>query len=242
MPVNKNSALYAFGAILLGVIGFVFQDFARQWQGVPDGIPWRMFFVNLSALLLLMGGAALLARRTERTGALLLASFYGFWVIVSHLPRAFGSAGHIGAWNAPAEITYLAMGGVALFSASAAGLRDTLRLVARLLAGASALVFGLAHFNYIKFTADFVPAWIPPSQVFWAWATGAGHLAAGLSLVTGVKARLGVTAHAAMMGSFVLLVHLPRVIASPEKHEEWIMLAISSSLTGSAWLIRKYAT
>lgn len=240
--MNKNSALYAFGAILLGVTGIVFHDFARQWQGVPDGIPFRMPLVYLSALLLLGGGCALLARRTERAGALLLAAFYGFWVVVFHLPRAFAAAGHIGAWNAPAEITYVAMGAVVLFASSAGSLRNRLNLAARLLAGASALVFGLAHFNYIQFTAPFVPAWIPPSQVFWAWATGAGHLAAGLSLVTGVRVRLGVTLHAAMMGSFVLLVHVPRVIASPEKHEEWIMLAVSSSLTGSAWLIRKYAT
>ncbi len=45
-----------------------------------------------------------------------------------------------------------------------------------------------------------------------------------------------------MMASFVLCVHLPRVIGSPEKHEEWIMLAVSSALTGSALLIRKYST
>jgi len=32
------------------------------------------------------------------------------------------------------------------------------------------------------------------------------------------------------------------VIANPEKHEEWIMLGVSSGLTGSALLIRKYAT
>src|SRR5262245_10975533 len=240
--MNKNSALYAFGAILLGVTGFVFQDFARQWQAVPAGIPMRAVFVNLSAVLLLGGGLALLTRKTERVGALLLAGFYGLWVVAFHLPNAFASAGHIRAWNAPAESNYLTMGAVALFAASAGALRPTLILVARLLAGASALVFGLAHFNYIDFTATMVPAWIPPSQVFWAWATGTGHLAAGLALVTGVKARLGVTAHAAMMGSFVLLVHVPRVIAHPEKHEEWIMLGISSSLTGSAWLIRKYVT
>jgi len=40
----------------------------------------------------------------------------------------------------------------------------------------------------------------------------------------------------------VLFVHIPRVLASPEKHEEWIMLAVSSALTGSALLIRKYST
>ena len=151
--MNKDSALYAFGAILLGIVGIVFQDFARQWQGVPDGIAMRMPLVYLSAALLLIGGGALLARRTERMGALLLAAFYGFWVIALHLPRALGSWKHIGAWNAPAEITYMAMGALALFAAGPGALRLRLSLMARLLAGVSALVFGLAHFNYIEFTA-----------------------------------------------------------------------------------------
>src|SRR5690348_12637814 len=111
----------------------------------------------------------------------------------------------------------MTMCAVALLSAHAGHLRRTIALVARFLAGLSAVVFGLAHFNYIDFTATMVPAWIPPSQVFWAWATGAGHLAAGVALVIGIRARLAVTLHAVMMGSFVLFVHLPRVISSPEK-------------------------
>jgi uncharacterized membrane protein YphA (DoxX/SURF4 family) len=221
--MNKHSALYAFGAIALGVIGIVYQDFALQWQPVPKGIAMRTPLAFVSAALLLIGGGALLARKWERAGALLLAAFFGLWVIALHLPRAFASWQHIGAWNAPAEITYLAMGGVALFATGASTLRGTLSRIARMLAGASALVFGLA-------------------QVFWAWATGAGHLAAGLALVSGYQARLAATLHAAMMGSFAVLVHLPRVIANPEKHEEWIMLAVSSGLAGSAVLIRKHAT
>ena len=91
-----------------------------------------------------------------------------------------------------------------------------------------------------RFTASFVPGWIPFKE-FWAVATGVGHLAAGIALLSGMKARLGVLLHAAMMGSFVVLLHLPRVIANPDQHVEWIMLGISSALTGAAILIRKYA-
>jgi uncharacterized membrane protein YphA (DoxX/SURF4 family) len=240
--MNKHSALFALGTLLLGAVGIWFHEFALQWQAVPAGIPYRQPLAYLSGLLLLAGGGAVLSRRHERSGALVLAVFYGLWVVAFHLPNAIASFRHIGAWNAPAEITYLAMGAVALLSTHAGQMRRTLALVARLLAGVSALVFGLAHFNYIGFTATFVPAWIPPSQVFWAWATGAGHFAAGVGLVTGIQARLAATLHAVMMGSFVLFVHIPRVFGNPEKHEEWIMLGISSALTGAALLIRKYST
>jgi uncharacterized membrane protein YphA (DoxX/SURF4 family) len=240
--MNKHAALYALATLLLGLVGIWFHEFALQWQSVPAGVPWHTPLAYLSGALLAAGGGAILSGKYERAGALLLAVFFGFWVVAFHLPNAFAGFRHIGAWNGPAEITYLTMGAVALLSAHAGQMRRTLALVARVLAGLSAVVFGCAHFNYIDFTATMVPAWIPPSQVFWAWVTGAGHLAAGIALVTGLQARLAVTLHAAMMASFVLLVHIPRVIASPEKHEEWVMLAVASALTGSALLIRKYST
>jgi uncharacterized membrane protein YphA (DoxX/SURF4 family) len=240
--MNKHSALYAAGAILLGIVTIYFGDFAMQWQPVPKGIGMHQPLVWLSGALLVIGGAAILSRKWERAGALLLTVFYGFWVVALHLPIAFASAGHIGAWNGPAESLLMTSGGLALLSASAGPMRINMALTARLLAGVCALVFGLAHFNYIDFTAGMVPAWIPPAQVFWAWATGAGHFAAGVALVSGIQARLAATVLAGMMASFVVLLHIPRVIANPGQHIEWIMLAVSSSLTGSVWLVRKYAT
>ena len=242
--MNINAAPYALGAILLGAVGLFFHDFALQWQPVPAGIPWRTPLAYLSGLLLIVGGAAILTGKgkAERAGALLLAAFYGLWVVALHLPNAIAGWKHIGAWNGPAEFTFMTMGGVALFAPSAGALRGTLLQVARILAGASAIVFGCAHFNYIDFTATMVPAWIPPNQTFWAWLTGAGHLAAGIALVLGQQARLAATLEAAMMASFVILLHLPRVIAAPHAHAEWVMLGVSTGLTGAAWLVRKNAT
>jgi uncharacterized membrane protein YphA (DoxX/SURF4 family) len=239
--MNFNTTLYALGAILLGAVGLYFHDFAMQWQPVPKGIAMYTPLAYLSGALLIVGGSAILTRKGERGGALLLAVIFGFWVLALHLPLAFASWRHIGAWNGPAEITFITAGGLALFASGAGQLRSTMALIARLLAGASAIVFGCAHFNYADFTASMVPAWIP-YPLFWAYATGAGHLAAGVALVSGIQARLAATLLAAMMGSFVVLLHLPRVIAQPQLHVEWLMLAVSTTLTGAAWLIRKYAT
>lgn len=238
--MNYNALLYALAAILLGAVGIWFGDFAMQWQAVPKAVP-VMPWAYVSGGILAAGGALVLARQ-EKTGALILAAFYGLWVVAFHVPSTVMNAfGSIGAWNAPAESGFVTAGALALLAAHAGGARDKLAMAARLLAGVSAVVFGCAHFNYIDFTASMVPAWIP-FKTFWAWATGAGHLLTGLALLTGFRARLAVTCEAAMMGSFVLLLHLPRVIAAPDQHAEWIMLAMSSALTGAALLVRKYAT
>jgi uncharacterized membrane protein len=240
--MNTNALAYAIGAILLGAVGIYFHEFAMQWQPVPAGIGMRTQLAYLSGLLLIVGGGAILSPKGERGGALLLTVFIGLWMLVLNLPNAVASASHIGAWNSPAEITFMATGALALFARGVSGpARRPMLLVARVLAGVSAMVFGFAHFNYIDFTASMVPGWIP-YKTFWAWATGAGHLAAGVALVSGIRARLAAGCEAAMMGSFVVLLHLPRVVAAPDQHVEWIMLGVSTMLAGAALLVRKYAT
>ena len=240
--MNINAFTYAAGAILLGMVGIVFHDFAMQWQPVPAGIGMRTQLAYLAGALLAAGGAMLLAPRLERAGALLLTIVIGLWMLVLNLPLAVASPSHIGSWNSPAEIAFMTSGALALYAHGGSGhLSPVLRTTARMLAGISAIVFGCAHFNYIDFTAGMVPGWIP-FKTFWAWATGAGHLATGLALISWFKARLAAGCEAAMMGSFVVLLHLPRVIAAPDQHVEWIMLAVSSMLTGAALLVRNYAT
>jgi uncharacterized membrane protein YphA (DoxX/SURF4 family) len=240
--MNLNTLAFALGAILLGAVGIGFHEFAMQWQPVPAGVGMRAQLAQLAGAVLVVGGALLLVPKFERAAALLLAVFIGLWMLALNLPVAIASPSHIGSWNSPAEIAFMAAGPLALFASSLhGGARAPTLLVARVLAGASAIVFGFAHFNYIDFTASMVPAWIP-FKTFWAWATGAGHLAAGLALVSGIRSRLAAGCEAAMMGSFVVLLHLPRVVAAPDQHVEWIMLGVSGMLTGAALLVRKYAT
>jgi uncharacterized membrane protein len=240
--MNPHALTYAIGAILLGAVGICFHDFAMQWQPVPAGIGMRTQLAYLAAAVLGLGGVLLLVPRLERAGALLLTVFVGLWTLALNLPVALANVGSIGAWNSPAEITFMTAGPLALYANGASGNSRSIMLPAsRMLAGAAAIVFGFAHFNYIDFTASMVPAWIP-FKTFWAWATGVGHLATGLALISGYKARLAATCEAGMMASFVLLMLLPRVIAAPGTHVEWLMLGVSCMLTGAALLVRKYAT
>jgi len=239
--MNPHTALYALAAILLGAIGICFHDFALTWQPVPPGLGARTALAYLSGLLLIVGGAAILTRRGERGGALLLAAFYGIWVVFLHGPIVLADPGALYKWNGVAEISFLTAGGLALFGSSP-GMRGTVATVARLIAGSCAICFGATHLVYAPQTADFVPAWIPPGKLFWAYFTGVAYIAAGLALVSRIQARLAATLTAAMMATFVLLLHIPRVVAQPTSQFELTMLAVASCLTGAALLIRKYAT
>lgn len=238
---NTHALPFAFGAILLGAVGIWFHDFAMQWQPVPAGFPARTQFAILSGLLLIVGGAETLNGKWSRGGALLLACIYGLWVLILHGPIVVSKPADLGTWNGVAEIVLMTAGAVALYAGSR-GTRGPVADAVCVATGLCALLFGATHFKYAQFTAAMVPQWIPGGSLFWAYSTGAVHIAAGLALVSGIRPRLGATVLAAMMMVFVLLVHVPRVIASPGDQLEWIMLGVALSLSGAAWLVRKYAT
>ena len=51
------------------------------------------------------------------------------------------------------------------------------------------IIFGAQHFMYAAFIATLIPAWIP-FHLFWVYFTGTGFIIAGLSIASGVLARL----------------------------------------------------
>ena len=95
--------------------------------------------------------------------------------------------------------------------------------------------FGVAHFIYDEFTAAMVPAWIP-ARMFWAYFTGAAHIAAGLSVITNIAARWGATLLAIMFTSFAILVNLARALELGGR-VDWTGFCIATALTGAAWVV-----
>jgi uncharacterized membrane protein YphA (DoxX/SURF4 family) len=239
--MNTNALPYALGAILLGVVSIWFHDFALQWQPVPADFPMRSQFAILTGLLLILGGGETLSGKFARAGALLLACTYGLWLLILHGPIVVSKPLDLGTWNGVAEIVFMTGGAVALY-AGMRGTRGQLTHVVCIAVGICALLFGAAHFKYAQAAATMVPSWLPPNQTFWTYVTGAAHITAGLALVSGFRSRMGATLLAAMMAAFVVMVHIPRIFASPDEQVEWIMLGVALSLSGAAWLVRKYAT
>ena len=232
--------VYGLGAVVLGLVGLAFADFALQWQPVPKDLQPHMALAYASAALLLLAGLAANLPRWAALGAGVLAAFYGVWVVALHGPIVAAHPARFIGWQGMAEILAMASGGLMAFAGLAridARLARALRLAGRLAFGACLLVFGVSHVLYAKFTAAMVPTWIPPSPMFWAYATGLGHFAAGLAILSGVQARLAARLLTLMFAAFVVTLHAPLVAASPHSQLNWIMLAITLALTGAAWCV-----
>jgi uncharacterized membrane protein YphA (DoxX/SURF4 family) len=264
--------IYGLGAVALGLVGLVWGDFALQWRPVAAGFPGRTALAYLFSAALVIAGVCVNGLNPQRAvGAAALTGLYAVVVLFMHGPQIFQHPGAFAAWDGAAEQLALFAGGLATYarlsgangrpgSNDVTGGTDRPRSTGRLgdynrlggqnwlgraaviIMGACLLMFGLAHFLYLDFTASMVPAWLPGGQKFWAAATGAGHLAAGIALLSGIKARLAAILLTVMFGSFSVLVHLPLLLADPHNHLGWVMNAINLALTGAAWSIATLLT
>jgi len=85
---------------------------------------------------------------------------------------------------------------------------DKLILFGPLFYAAPLAAFGTEHFTQTAPIASIIPAWIPWHQ-FWVYLVGACFIAAALSLVTGIQARLAASLLALTFFLFVVLMHAP---------------------------------
>jgi uncharacterized membrane protein len=231
--------LYGLGAIATGLVGLAWGDFALQWEPVAASFPGRTAFAYIFSALLVVAGAAMNWRRSSGVlGAAALVGLYAVVVVLMHGAQIAQHPGVFATWSGAAEQIALLAGGLASYAYLAGahgGARSALTSRLAVIAmGVCLLIFGLAHFLYLDFTASMVPAWLPGGQKFWAALTGAAHLAAGAALLTGIQARLAAILLTIMFATFSVLVHLPLLMAD-HSHLNWVMNAINLALTGAAW-------
>lgn len=232
--------VYGLGAVALGIVELRFAGFSEDWLALSPHLPGYIVLLWLTAGLLILAGLAINLPRAAAVAALAVAAVFAVGALAVDLPIALGKPGSWVVWQGVAESTAMALGGVLAYTQGPGpdpARAARIARLARLGFGACLLVFGVSHFVYAKFTASLVPAWLPPSPMFWTWATGAAQFAAGLAMLGGVKARLAAILLTVMYAAFGLLVHIPSVIAAPTSHDNWAENAINLLLTGAAWAL-----
>lgn len=236
--------VYGLAAVAFGLVGLVWDDFAAVWQPVAATVPGRSALACIVAALLLLAGLSIQWQRSAALGALTLTILYSLGVIVLHVPQAIEHPTVFVMWSGIAEQLALVAGGLVSYAfckAPPAGAANAtsvrLILCGRLIFGVCLIMFGLAHLFYLKPTADLVPVWLPPNQMFWAYATAAGHFLAGAAILSGIAARLAARLLTGMFVAFGILVHAPTLLSDPHTHFNWAANAMNFALIASAWVI-----
>ena len=232
--------VYGLGIIALALVCLAWGTF-DPGQPVPKTFPHRAALAYAAALFMLIAGIAIEWRRTVAWGAAALAAYYTVIVVIlMNGPVVLAHSSQYGAYSGAAEQTAIAAGALIIF-AGTAGVPDAVAAgitrLGQIAFGLCALLFGAAHFVYLNLTVPLVPKWLPPTQEFWAYATGVAHIAAGLAILTGVSARLAAILLTTMYASFTVLVHAPILLADHSKHWNWAENALNLALVGAAWVV-----
>ncbi|HEY5337362.1 MAG TPA: hypothetical protein VIJ85_04095 [Rhizomicrobium sp.] len=232
--------VYGLGVIAMGLVCLVFGDFDSS-QPVPKAFPDRTTLAYIVAVFLMVAGAAVEWRRTTAWASAALAAYYTLIVTVvmnGHMMLKYPT--EYGAYSGGSEPLAIAMGALIIFASCAdidAARAARLTRIAQIVFGVCAILFGGAHFFYMSLTAPLVPKWLPPNQLFWGYATGIFHIAAGVAIISGVRARLATILLTVMYVGFTLLVHLPLAFGHPTDHFIWSENAENLALIGVAWVV-----
>jgi uncharacterized membrane protein len=222
----------AVGLIGLGVLSLIYRDFTLQWEPVPAAVHDRATLALASGAILALAGVLLLIGRTRPWGALLAGLFIGFWVVGLHVPRVAARPSELTVWLGLAECLAISSGALLLFR----GKGDGFGQACVILFGIACVMFGISHFAFAQFTASMIPTWLP-RRLELAYLTGAIHALTGLALLIGRWRRWAAGIEAAMMSSFVVLVHAPRVMAHPTDRTELTLLFVAITLSAAAWSV-----
>jgi len=232
--------VYGLGVMALGMASLAFREF-DPGQRVPEKFAAHVALAYVAGAFMVVAAAAVEWRRTAAWGAAALAFYYAFFVVILMNGRLLLTdyAVFVTYENIAMQLA-IAAGGLIIYATTGRideALAARLTRLGQLTFGVCALVFGGAHFVYMNLTAPLVPKWLPPTQHFWACATGIGFLAAGVALLTGVQARLAAILLTAMLACFGLLVNGPILFADHSIRDNWSESAINLAITGVAWVV-----
>lgn len=212
----------ALGRVIVAcaLIGFALENFFFRYYVVARATPWpadrslRLALACAAAAVFLASGVVLLANRSVRVAGLASGALILGWSVILHFPKAIAGPAWSADWTNALKAATLAAGALGIAVADRAPvspLLSRLRANAPYVAGAFFLLCGIQHFMFAEFVATLIPRFIPGAS-FWTYVAGLALLVAGVGFCLDQMRPLAARLTAAMVFSWVFLVHLPLVV------------------------------
>ena len=239
-----KTALYGrivFGAaaVLFGVIALMWHD-ADTWQTLSQiwSLPFGAVLGGCLMTVQIAGGMGMQHPRTARLASIVLGVAYLLFSLAC-IPGIIAAPAIYEHYGSFFEQFSSLCGAIALYAATEANEARSVAFgrAARLGLGLCAISFTLSQMIYLRVTANLVPTWIPPNQMFWAVLTTVAFALAAIAILLNRQARLALRLMTFMLALFGMLVWIPRLIAHPEAHLNWSEFALTFLITGAAWMV-----
>ena len=239
-----KTALYGrivFGAsaVLFGVIALMWYD-SDTWQTLRQiwNLPFGTIIGGCLMTAQIAGGIGMQYPRTARLASVVLGVVYLLFSLAC-IPGIIAAPAIYAQYGSFFEQFSLLCGAIALYAATETNAARAVMFgrMARLGFGVCAISFALSQMFYLRVTADLVPKWIPPNQMFWAILTTIAFALAAIAILINHQARLAIRLMTLMLALFGVVVWIPRLIAHPEAHLNWSEFALTFLIAGAAWML-----
>ena len=242
MKVALGRHVLGLASIGFGVLALTWGDF-NIWQQIrPLGpVPHHESLLYAIAVGEIFGGLAIQWRATARAGAAVLAVVYLFFGML-WLPLFIEKPVFDRLANFFEQFSMVSGALIVYATARPTHSRAMARLARIGYYGFALCVvsFTLEQAFYLQATADFVPKWIPPGQMFWAVTT---TIAFGLAAVALFSDRFALPASrllTLMIVLFGLLIWVPAPVGDPHSLTAWAGIAENYGIGGAAWIVADY--
>jgi hypothetical protein len=235
--------VFGLGAILFGVFGLLWGQF-DNWPSLKtlSKISHPEILIYIASVIEVFGVVAIQWTRTARVGALTLGAIFMvgalLWVpLIVKQPQVFNL------WDNLFEQIAMVAGALIVYALADRSDEERSARLERLgyfSFAVCVVAFTIEQIVYLKVTADFVPKWMPPGQMFWAVATTVFFALAAIALLTRRAALPAARCLTAMFVSFGLLVWLPAPFLTPHQLLSWAGNAENDSIAGVAWIVADY--
>jgi hypothetical protein len=211
-------------------------------------IPALEILAYISGAMLMLAGTCIVFEKKTRLTSLLLGTVLLLIFCFYFIPYEFMVSAnymHFGDWENAAKELALS-GGAFVIAGCFPAINENAftRFLAKLvpfgviLFSITIISFGIDHFLFANEAADYVPSWVP-YHLFWMYFTGTVLIGSGLAIILKIKPGLVATLLGTMIFTWFIILHIPRVIASPAAYigSEVTSACIALAYSGIAFVI-----
>ena len=223
--LNSGRIFYGLAIAGIGILTIYYKDFPYMLLPQQDfSFPGHVMLTYISGIIFILVGTCIVIEKKIRPVSFLFGFILLLIFCFYYLPYQFfvnPNYKHLLEWDNVGKELALTGGAFVIAGCFYEKNKNILNgFSAKLLRNGSILfsipmiTFGLLHLLYAKDVSTLVPSWVS-HPVFWTYLAGIGLMGSGIAIILKIKPGFIAALLGIMIFIWFVILHIPRVIASP---------------------------